>query len=142
MCFPHVKEDRPARKRSYAPMGRRVLPALLVVIAGLADSQGAHALALDALLLAVPFAAVAALWSFGEYLDSGSDSIAGFQALLWAASVVLLVLSCAVRRHALHGVPPLAVSSLFTCLGIYAVKASVAVAPYARRLTELRPAKP
>jgi hypothetical protein len=119
-----------------------VLPALLVVVAGLADAQGAHGLALDALLLAVPFAAVAALTSFGEYLDSGSGGVAGLQALLWGVSVVLLVLSCAVRRHALHGVPPLAVSSVVACLGIFGVKAAVAAAPYMRRLGELRPAKP
>jgi hypothetical protein len=123
-------------------MGRRVLPAVLVAIAALADSAGAHGLALDALLVAVPFAAVAALLSFGDYLDSGQSPIAGLQALLWAASVVLLVLSCAIRRHALHGVPPLAESSMFMCLGVLAVKAMVAAAPYARRFADLRPAKP
>ena len=123
-------------------MGRRLLPAALVAIAALADSAGAHNLALDALLLAVPFASVAALLSFGAYLDSGSNVTAGLQALLWAVSVALLVLSCAVRRHALHGVPPLAVSSVFMCLGIFAVKATVAAAPYARRFADLRPAKP
>ena len=112
------------------------------VIAALADSAGSHGLALDVLLLAVPFAAVAALLAFGDYLDSRSSPIAGLQALLWAASVVLVVLSCAVRRHALHGVPPLAESALFMCLGIFAVKAAVAAAPYARRFAELRPAKP
>ena len=119
-----------------------MLPAVLVAIAALADSTGAHHLALNVLLLAVPFAAVAALLSFGDYLDSSSDSVALLQALLWAASVVLLVLSCAVRKHALHGVPPVAVSSMFMCLGIFAVKATVAGAPYARRLADLRPAKP
>ena len=123
-------------------MARRLLPAALVVVAALADSAGSHHLALDAILLAVPFAAVAALCSFGEYLDSHSDSTVGLQALLWAASVVLLVLSCAVRSHAVHGVPPLAVTSLFMCLGIFAVKATVAAAPYARRLADMRPAKP
>jgi hypothetical protein len=123
-------------------MGRRLLPAGLVAIAALADSSGAHSLALDALLLAVPFAAVAALLSFGEYLDSESSSTAGLQALLWAVSVVLLVLSCAVRRHSLHTVPPLAVSSVFMCLGIFAVKATIAAAPYARRFADLRPVKP
>jgi hypothetical protein len=123
-------------------MGRRVLPALLVVVAGLADAQGAHGLALDVLMLAVAFAAVAALTSFGEYLDSGGDGVAALQALLWAVSVVLLVLSCAVRRHAVHGVPPLAVSSLVACLGIFAVKATVAVAPHLRRYGIVRPAKP
>jgi xanthine/uracil permease len=111
-------------------------------MAALADSAGAHHLALNVLLIAVPFAAVAALLSFGEYLDLRSDSFALLQAVLWAASVVLLVLSCDVRRRALHGVPPLAISSMLMCLGIYAVKVAVAVAPHARRAAGLRPAKP
>ena len=115
---------------------------MLVAIAGLADSQGAHGLALNALMLAVPFASVAALTSFGEYLDRRSDSVAALHALLWALSVVLLVVSCAVRRHALHGVPPLAVSTVVACLGIFAVKASMVAAPYLRRVDDLRPAKP
>jgi hypothetical protein len=123
-------------------MGRRLLPAGLVVIAALADSTGAHSIAFDALLIAVPFASVAALLSFGEYLDSAPNYVAALQALLWASAVVLLVLSCAVRRHALHGVPPLAVSSVFMCLGIFAVKMTIAAGPYARRFADLRPAKP
>lgn len=123
-------------------MGRRLLPATLVAIAALADSAGAHGIALNVLLLAVPFAAVAALLAFGAYLDSESNSVAALQALLWAATVALLVLSCAVRRHALDGVPPLAVTALLMCLGIFAIKAAIAAAPYARRLADLRPAKP
>jgi hypothetical protein len=123
-------------------VGRRVLPALLVALAALADSQGAHGLALYSLLLAVPLATVAALTSFGEYLDARGETMAGLHALLWAVAVVLLVLSCAVRRHALHGVPPLAVSTLVACLGIFAVKATMVAAPYLRRVDELRPAKP
>jgi hypothetical protein len=115
---------------------------MLVAIAAVADVLGSHGLALDALLLAVAFAAVAALVSFGEYLDTDSSSVAGFQSLMWAAAVVLLVLSCAIRRHAIDGVPPLAVSSMFLCLGIFALKGIVAAAPYARRLADLRPAKP
>jgi hypothetical protein len=115
---------------------------VLVAVAGLADSQGAHSLALDALLLAVPFASVAALTSFAEYLDARSNAVAALHALLWGVAVVLLVLSCAVRRHALHGVPPLAVSTVVACLGIFAVKATMVAAPYLRRVDELRPAKP
>jgi hypothetical protein len=113
-----------------------------VAIAAVADSEGAHGLAFNMLLLAVPFAAVAGLSSFGDYLDSGADGVAALQALLWGAAVVLLVLSCAVRSHALHGVPPLALSSVVACLGIYAVKAALAAAPHVRRMAELRPAKP
>ena len=119
-----------------------MLPALLVVAAALADASGSHGLAQDALLFAVPFAAVAGLWSFGDYLDSGSDTVSLLQALLWGVSVVLLVLSCAVRSRTVHGVPPLAASSLVACLGVFGIKAALAAAPYARRVAELRPAKP
>jgi hypothetical protein len=123
-------------------VGRRIAPALLVAIAAIADSEGAHGLAFDALVLAVPLAAVAGLGSFGEYLDSRGSAVAGFQAALWGVAVVLLVLSCSVRSHALHGVPPLAVTSVVACLGVFAVKALVAATPHARRLGLLRPAKP
>jgi hypothetical protein len=47
-----------------------------------------------------------------------------------------------VRSNAIHGVPRLAISSLVACLGVFAIKAGVAAAPYVRRLAELRPAKP
>jgi hypothetical protein len=119
-----------------------VLPAVLVLLAAVADSYGAHALALDALLGAVPFAAVAALASFGDYLDSRDDAVVGVQSLLWGVAVALLVLSCAMRSASIHGVPPLAISSLVACLIVFALKTVLAVAPYALRLSDLRPAKP
>lgn len=121
---------------------RRSLPAVLVLLAAVADWQGAHGLARAVLLLAVPFTAVAALSSLGEYLDSHWDGAALLHALLWGVAVVLLVVACAVRRHSLHGVPPLAVSSVVACLGIFAVKATLVAAPYLRRAGDLRPAKP
>ena len=127
---------------NHGAVGRRVLPGLLVAIAGLADAAGSHGLALDALLLAVPFAAVAGLTAFGEFLDARADGVGGLQAFLWAVALVLLVLSCAVRRQALHGVPPLAVSSLVACLGVFVLMAALAGAPYVRRMADMRPAKP
>ncbi len=123
-------------------MVRRLLPAVLVAAAALADWQGAHGLARTTLLLALPFTAVAALSSVGDYLDSRWDGAALLHALLWGVAVVLLVLSCAARRHALHAVPPLAVSSVVACLGIFAVKATLVAAPHLRRAPDLRPAKP
>lgn len=117
-----------------------MLPALLAIIAAMADSTGAHGLAEYALLAAVPFAAVAALTSFGDYLDERDDAVAGFQSLLWGLAVVLLVASCAIRSQAI-GVPPLAESTLFGCLVVFAVKAALSLAGQARRLG-LRPAKP
>ncbi|HEY3921314.1 MAG TPA: hypothetical protein VGL76_04275 [Gaiellaceae bacterium] len=123
-------------------MGRRVLPGLLVTVAAIADGHGRHHLALDALLGAVPFAAVCAIAAFGAFLDKRDDAVVALQALLWGVVLVLLVLSCEVRSNALHGVPPLAASSLAACLGIFAIKAAFAAPPYLRRLVELRPAKP
>jgi hypothetical protein len=123
-------------------VARRLLPAVLVAAAALADWQGAHGLARTTLLLALPFTAVAALTSLGDYLDSRWDGAALLHALLWGVAVVLLVLSCAVRRHTLHAVPPLAVSSVVACLGIFAVKATLVAAPHLRRAADLRPAKP
>jgi hypothetical protein len=119
-----------------------VLPAVLVAIAAIADAHAAHHLALDALLAAVPFTAVAAIAAFGGYLDRRDDAVVALQALLWGLSLVFLLVSCEVRSSAMNGVPPLAASTLVACLGIFAIKATVAVAPYLRRLAALRPAKP
>ena len=119
-----------------------MLPAVLVAIAAIADGHAAHGLALDALLGAVPFTAVSAIAAFGGYLDRRDDAVVALQALLWALALVLLLVSCEVRSNALHGVPPLAVSSLVAFLGIFVIKATIAVAPYVRRLASLRPAKP
>ena len=104
------------------------------MLAAAADAGGAHALALDALLGAVPFVAVSSLTSFGGYLDARDDSVVALQAFLWAVVLALLVLSCAMRSAAVHAVPPLAVSALFGAVVILAIKGAIAAAPYARRL--------
>jgi len=113
-----------------------------VVVAAIADTQGSHHLALDSLLLAVPFAAVAAITAFGRYLDNRDDGVVALQALLWGAALVLLVFSCAVRSDSVHGVPALGRSSMVACLAIFALKALLAASPFLRRLATLRPAKP
>jgi hypothetical protein len=124
-------------------MGRRVLPALLTVAAAFADTQGAHGLAFDALLGAIPFAAVSSLVAFGAYLDGRDDAVAGLQALLWTLSLALLVLSCAARSPAteVQTLPPLGWSALVACLGVFSIKVCVGVAPFLRRAA-LRTAKP
>ena len=124
-------------------MGRRALAALLVVLAALADARGAHGLAYDALLGAIPFAAVSALMGFGAYLDRREDAIAGLQVLLWTLAVGLLVLSCAARSPATQtdALPPLGASALIGCLAVLAIKACVAVGPQLRRVA-LHTAKP
>ena len=124
-------------------MGRRVLPGLLAVIAAVADAHGSHALAFDALLGAIPFTAVSALVSFGSYLERRPGALSGLQSLLWALALALLVLSCAARSPATATttLPPLGWSALVGCLGVFAIKAAVAAAPYLRRVA-ISPAKP
>jgi hypothetical protein len=119
-----------------------VFPAVLVLIAAIADGRGSHHVAFDALLCAVPFAAVAALDGFGAYLDARDDAVVALQALLWGFAVVLLVLSCGVRSSAVGAVPQLAISTTIACVGIFGIKLCVTVAPFLRRLATLRPAKP
>ena len=125
-------------------MGRRALPALLAVVAATADGRGAHSFAFDALLAAIPFAAVAALEAFGTYLEDREDAVGGLQALLWTLALGLLVLSCAARSPATQTgtLPPLGWSALVACLGVFAIKASVASAPFLRRLALPHTAKP
>jgi hypothetical protein len=124
-------------------VGRRALPALLTIAAAILDGHGSHGLARDALLGAVPFAAVAALVAFGAYLESREDSVAALQALLWGVATVMLVVSCAARSAAAqtHTLPPLGRSALVGCLAVFALKAAVAFVREARKLA-LRPAKP
>ncbi len=117
-----------------------MLPAVLAVTAAAADSGDARAVALYALLAALPFAAVSALVCFGDYVETREDAVAGVQALLWAVAVVLLVVSCAVRSQA-DGIPAAGESALVACLGVFAVKLALAAAPLVRRIA-LRPAKP
>jgi hypothetical protein len=115
---------------------------LLVAAAAVADGRGAHHAAFDALLAAVPFTAVAALRAFDAWLGGRDVPLRGLQALLWAAALALVVLSCAARSTAAqtHSLPPLAASALAACLGVFALKVLVALATQAR--TALRPAKP
>jgi len=123
---------------------RRVLPGLLAIAAFYADGRGSHGLAFDALLGAIPFAAVAALETFGTFLDARDDAIAGVQALLWALALALLVLSCAARspNTAAGTLPALGASALAAALVVFAVKTCVAVGPLVRRVALVRAAKP
>jgi hypothetical protein len=121
-----------------------VLPALLAVIAAMADGRGAHGFAFDLLLAAIPFAAVSALEAFGGYLEDREATVGALQALLWALALALLVLSCAARSPATQAgtLPPLGWSALVACLGVFAIKVSVAAGPFVRRLALPRAAKP
>lgn len=116
------------------------MPALLVAAAAVADASSEPALALYALLLAIPALALAALAAFGELLEGEPPASGQLQALLWALALLLVVLGAAVRAPAVRdgALPPLAVSALVACLGVLALEAVVG----AGRAAVERPARP
>src|SRR5947209_19575586 len=105
-------------------MTRRFGPVALVIAGALADRAGAHGLAFDAMLLAVPLTAVAGLAAFAEHLERGTSRT---QAIFWAAALLFVVVSAAARAPALAegSVPPLAVAALVACLAVFCVQALV-----------------
>ncbi len=125
-------------------MVRRVLPGLLALAAAFADGRGSYGLAVDALLCAIPFAAVAGLETFGAFLERGHDAVLGVQAVLWALALALLVLSSAARSSAAQtdSLPALGSSALVAALVVLTAKVCLAAAPFVRRATFVRPAKP
>jgi hypothetical protein len=99
-------------------MARRALPALLALIALLADLSGDHGLALGFVLAAIPAAFALALECYGDALEARCG---GLRPLLAGAGLALLVLSAALRSPAVvGGVPRLAVSAVVLCLLLYA----------------------
>jgi hypothetical protein len=99
-------------------MARRALPALLALIALLADFSGDHGVALGFVLAAIPAAFALALECYGEALEARCG---GLRPLVAAGGLVLLVLSAALRSPAVvGGVPRLAISSVVLCLLLYA----------------------
>lgn len=108
-------------------MARRALPALLALIAFVADLSGAHGVAFGFVLAAIPAAFVLALECYGDALEARCG---GVRPLLASAGVVLLVLSAALRSPAVvGGVPRLAVSAVVLCLLLYAAALLGAVLP-------------
>ena len=114
-------------------MTRRLVPAALVIAAALADRAGAHGLAFDAILIAVPATAAAALAAFAEQLERGT---ARAQALLWAMALLFVVVGAAARAPALAEgvVPPLAVAAIVGCLTVFCAQALFALAGEVRPL--------
>ncbi|HEY5659772.1 MAG TPA: hypothetical protein VIR59_03205 [Gaiellaceae bacterium] len=108
-------------------MARRALPALLALIAFVADLAGAHGVAFAFVLTAIPAAFVLALECYGDALEARCG---GVRPLLAAGGMVLLVLSAALRSPAVvGGVPRLAVSAVVLCLLLYAAALLGAVLP-------------
>ena len=99
-------------------MARRALPALLALIALVADLSNDHGVALGFLLVAIPAAFVLALDCYGDALCARCG---GFRPLAAGLGLALLVLSAALRSPAVvGGVPRLAVSAIVLCLMLYA----------------------
>jgi hypothetical protein len=99
-------------------MARRALPALLALIALLADLSGSHGVALAFLLAAIPAAFALALDCYGDALEARCG---GLRPLFAGAGLALLVLSAALRSPAVvGGVPHLAVSAVVLSLLLYA----------------------
>jgi len=106
-------------------MGRRAVAAFVVLGVALADASGDHRAAFYILVAAIPPLAIAAIDSFGEYLEGGS----GFRAFAWAVALGLAVASSAVRGQVPgeSSVPAVAVSALFACLALVWAQAAVDV---------------
>jgi hypothetical protein len=99
-------------------MARRALPALLALIAFIADVSGSHGVALAFLLASIPAAFALALDCYGDALEARCG---GLRPLSAAGGLALLVLSAALRSPAVvGGVPRLAVSAVVLALLLYA----------------------
>lgn len=105
---------------------------VLLIAATLADSSGAHAGAFYFLLAAAPVIVVGALMAFGDLAEArGLEGkiVNGTQALLsfLALSLVIVVVGSGSGPLLDVTVPPLGVSALGACLGIFVVQAVLGV---------------
>jgi hypothetical protein len=105
----------------------RLAPIALVFGAALFDQAGAHSLAFDALLVAVPLTAVAGLRTVADRVDGKVDQA---QTYLWGVALVLLLLATAARAPALGdgAVPAFARSALLACIAVFCLQAIAALA--------------
>jgi hypothetical protein len=130
-----VAANLPAMPRVALP------PIALVVLGGIGDAAGLHAISFLLLVLAVPAAAVAALVSLDTSLGSrrgGSRPL--LHAWLHALSLVFLLVATAARAPAHGQVPRVAASAYVACLLVLAVQGLVAAAPTLRGRTQRLPA--
>jgi len=99
-------------------MARRLVPGLLVFAALLSDVGGNHGLALAFLFFGIPAAFVLVLDCYGDLLEERCN---GLRPILAGLSLLLLVLSAALRSPAVvGGVPQFALSALVLTLVLYA----------------------
>ena len=125
------------RRRKAAPSDERatinrLAPIALVLAAALADHLGAHAIAFDFLLLAVPVTAIAGLRSVSERLDGRSNPAHAYG---WAVVLALLLIATAARAPAIDdpSVPAVARSALVACVVVFCLQALGALAAELRR---------
>jgi hypothetical protein len=113
----------------------------LLIAAALADNSGAHSGAFFFLLAAVPVIGIGGLMAFGNLADTrelGGKIVAGAQALLslFALALAIVVVGSGSGPLLDVTVPPLGVSALGACLGIFVVQAVLGVT--SRVLTTMR----
>ena len=112
----------------------RVVPAVLILGALLADATGSHRVALAFVFLAIPAAFALALACYGDALESRCSLL---RPMLAGLSVALLVLSAALRSPAVvGGVPALATSVLVLALLLYGAVAIGALLPESRTVPD------
>jgi hypothetical protein len=110
----------------------RLAPLGLVFAAGLADQAGAHMLAFNALLVAVPLTAAAALRTVAERIDGKAEQAQGY---FWGVALALLLVATAVRAPALAdpGVPSIGRSALLACIAVFCLQAVATLAHELRK---------
>jgi hypothetical protein len=110
----------------------RLAPIALVLTAAFADHLGAHTIAFDFLLLAVPVTAIAGLRSVSERLDGKSTPAHAYG---WAIVLALLLVATAARAPAVGdpSVPAVSRSALIACVVVFCVQALGALAAELRR---------
>jgi hypothetical protein len=123
--------ERNARRRSKRDAERgdisgRLSPIALVLAAALADHFGAHTLAFDALLVAVPVTAIAGLRSVADRLDGKAEPT---HAYAWALVLAFLLVATAARAPSVGdaSVPAVARSALIACVVVFCVQALAAL---------------
>jgi hypothetical protein len=128
------------RTSLYVSVARRAVPAGLIVAAAFADGSGSALVAFYAFLALVPVAAVIALNSYGELVETPTapeeDEIhRRLQALLWVALLVLALVGAASRAPVLGegAVPRLGATAVIACLLVLSVEGIVELVAQARR---------
>jgi hypothetical protein len=102
-------------------------PIALVLGAALADHFGAHTLAFNALLLAVPLTAIAGLRCVADRLDGKAEPTHAFA---WAFVLAFLLVATAARAPSVGdpSVPAVAHSALIACVVVFCLQALAALA--------------